>query len=142
MQRYIKIPSKVGYLTVPASPERPEIPHLAVTMTQFGLFEVTHVPSGYKLVGGFERACNAFIAMAEAQLAFNELQIDSSLDHIEFTSEASKKDKYCKALGMTFLQWINIHKTIEHFSDEFPWEDQDDNPHTKLEKLMKELANQ
>ena len=138
-QRQIEVPTKVGVLSVPATNATDEIPNLAVTMTTFGLFEVTHVPSGFRLVGNFERAVNAFVAMAQIQLALNELEIDSSQNGDDFRAEIMEKNKECKSLGMTFRQWIGLHATIGNFSGEFPWEGADEGPHAELEKLMAQL---
>ncbi|UPR55263.1 hypothetical protein ITG09_24375 (plasmid) [Vibrio cyclitrophicus] len=140
-QRRLEIATKVGVLSVPATNAIKEIPFLAVTMTQFGLFEVTHVPSGYRLVGDFERAVNAYVAMAEAQLALNELKVDSSLDGELFKSDLIAKDKECEILGMSFRQWMGLHAAIGGFSSEFPWEGDEDSPHSTLKNLMNKLKD-
>lgn len=141
-QRQIEVAIKEGMRSVPASSKINEIPYLAVTMTSFGLFEVTHIPSGYRLAGIFERSVNAFIAMAEAQAAFNELKIDSSLGGDDFRAEIISKDKYCKALNMTLREWLNFFSMNINLNSEFPWECDGDSPHSSLEKLMSTLNDQ
>ncbi|MEZ8869523.1 hypothetical protein AB6D94_07715 [Vibrio sp. 10N.247.310.56] len=138
-QRQIKVPTKVGVLSVPATKATEEIPNLAVTMTTFGTFEVTHVPSGFLLVGDFERAVNAFVAMAQIQLALNEMEIDSSQSGDLFKSDIMARNRELESLGMTFRQWVGLHKTIGCFSGEFPWENSEEGPHAELEKLISQL---
>lgn len=140
-QRQIDVPTTEGVISVPATNTTDEIPNLAVTMTRFGLFEVTHVPSGFRLVGDFERAVNALVAMAELQLALNELEIDTSQNSDNFRAEIMKKDKDCESLGMSIRQWIGLHTTVGNFCGEFPWESYDESPHAELEKLMTKLKN-
>ena len=138
-QRKIVVPTTKGNIQVPASNLIEGIPDLAVTMTSFTRFEVTHVPSGLRLVGNFERAVNALIAMAEMQLAFNELGINTSLSHDELKKEIASKDRKCGALGMKICEWVGLHQTVASFSGEFPWEGGDDCPHNKLENLMAQI---
>lgn len=138
-QRQIEVKTKNGNLLVPASKSVIEIPDLAVTMTNFGSFEVTHVKSGLCLIAGFERCVNAYVAMAEMQSAFDELGIDSSKAGDEFRMEILSKDKESESLGMTIMQWLSIQAQIGSFSGEFPWESEGDSPHFKLEDLMNKL---
>lgn len=138
-QRNIEVPTEKGLVFVPASNHCDYTPYLAVTMCVFGQFEVTHVPSGRRLIGGFERAVNAFVSMLELQLAINELGIDASGDNDAFRSEINAKDKQCETLGMTIKQWIGINTTIGNICSEFPWETDEEGPHSTLEKLMNQL---
>lgn len=137
--RQLEIVTKVGTLTVPAADAITQVPHLAVTMTRFGLFEVTHVPSSYVIVGGFERATNAYIAMVEAQLALDELQINLSQGWKLLKTEIIAKDRKCESIGMSFRQWIDLHGKLAKFSSEFPWENEEDSPLTTLKKLIEKL---
>ncbi|HHY0482700.1 hypothetical protein [Vibrio parahaemolyticus] len=141
-QRNIGVPTEKGLVHVPASNHCDHTPYLAVTMCTFGQFEVTHVPSGYRLIGNFERAVNAFVSMFQFQLAINELGIDASGGNIAFLSEINEKDKQCEALGMTIKQWIGINTTIGNICSEFPWETDEEGPHAELEKLMTKLKIQ
>ncbi len=139
-QRNIEVPTEKGLVFVPASNHCNDTPYLAVTMCVFGQFEVSHVPSGRRLVGGFERAVNAFVSMFELQLAINELCIDASGDNDAFRTEINDKDKQCEALGgMTIRQWIGINTTLGNICSEFPWETDQEGPHAELEKLMAKL---
>ena len=138
-QRQIKVATQDGMIPVPTTNETPETPYLAVTMTVFGQFEVTHVPSGLRLVGGFERAVNAFVSMLSLQLAFNELSIDASGSQDDVKAELKEKDKECESLGMTIRQWIALNTTVGNFCSEFPWETDEEGPHAELRKLMAKL---
>lgn len=140
--RQIEIPTKAGVISAPATNKIDEIPYLAVTMSNFGRFEVTHVPSGCRIVGGFERAVNAFVAMAEVQLALDELGIDLSQNNYDkLRADIIAKDKECKIIGMTFREWITLSVTIGAFGGEFPWESEDDSPYCRFEELMNKLKN-
>lgn len=111
-------------------------------MTTFGLFEVTHTPSGKSVVSGFERMVNALIAMAELQLGLNELQIDSGGDPECFRASILESNIKAKALGdLTLSEWISIGRKVGNFSGEFPWESPNDGPHAKFESLLKKLIS-
>lgn len=140
-QRQIEVPTEKGRILVPATNHVEETPYLAVTMCVFGQFEVTHVPSGFRLIGGYERAVNAFVSMAQLQLALNELGIDASGSNEAFKAQIAEKDKSCESLGMSLREWIALNTTIGNFCSEFPWETDEEGPHAELEKLMKQLKN-
>src|ERR1044071_8429468 len=59
-------------------------PGLAVTQHHFGHFEVTHVPSGKRVVGPWERMASAKVVLAELAVCFDwsreELGIQEQLD--------------------------------------------------------------
>lgn len=139
-QRNIEVITQEGCIFVPSSNEVDEVPFLAVTMCVFGQFEVTHVPSGRKLVGGFERAVNAFVSMFELQLAINELKVDLNGDYKYVQQQVKDKDNECEALGgLTLKQWISVNTTIGNICSEFPWETENEGPHADLERLAKKL---
>ncbi len=128
-----------GSTPVPAAVPIEGVDHFAVTMTQFGLFEVTHIQSGKRIIGSFERSVNAHIAMLQLQLALNELGVDSSLDTETFVAEVAAKDSVCESLGMSLFDWIRLHKMTQSLSGEFPWEGGDEGPHAELDALFKKL---
>nr|WP_319552410.1 hypothetical protein [uncultured Vibrio sp.] len=116
---------------------------LAVTSCEFGKFEVTHIKSGRRIIGGYERAVNATCLMIEIYLGMKEAGIDPELEMEELQQAMIKSDVQCKILGnMTVMQHINILKPIMGFSGEFPWEGEDESPFTRLEELKAILSEQ
>jgi hypothetical protein len=139
MPRQIQISTDKGRMEVPASPSFNEIPDLAVTMTQFGYFEVTHVRTGLKFGGRYERYANAACAMAYIQLAFDELEINTDCSQEEFY--AQYKDKPCKVLdGMSLKQWLDFTSQGLAVAGEFPWESEEDCPHSQFHALLKRIG--
>ena len=139
-QRNIEVPTENGLVCVPASNHCDETPYFAITMCTFGSFEVTHVPSGRRIIGGFERAVSAFVCMLELQLAINELSIDASGDYDAVRAEIKGKDRHCDAFnGLTIREWIGLNSTIGNICSEFPWETEQEGPHSELKKLMEKL---
>lgn len=109
---------------------------LAVTSCVFGLFEVTHIKSGRRIIGGYERAVNAMCTMIEIYLGMKESEIDPTLGMEELKQAMIKSEVKCKILGdMTVMEHINIIKPIMGFSGEFPWEGDEDSPFTRLDEL-------
>lgn len=116
---------------------------LAVTSCVFGHFEVTHVKSGRRIIGGYERAVNATCLMLEIYLGLKEAGIDPDLDMEELQQAMIKSEVQCKILGnMTVMQHINILKPIMGYSGEFPWEGDDESPFTRLDELKAILLEQ
>ena len=139
--REVEVATDRGMLLVPAGDAIDAIPHLAVTMTNFGQFEISHVPSGYRLLGGFERVINAYVSMVQLQLALNELDVDTSVTREKLKEQISKNDKPCKELGdITLRQWIALSVTVGNFCSEFPWENSEEGPHAEFEKLLQRLT--
>ncbi|WP_199438560.1 hypothetical protein [Vibrio owensii] len=140
--RDLVIPTENGYLSVPATNATDEFPYLAVTMTTFGKFEITHTPSGHQMLKGFERAINAFIAMANLQLAINELGIDASLGKKEFHSLVTKNNEICECLNMPLKQWLYLQTTVRPSTSEFLWESPTDGPNEQFNRLVEKLKRQ
>jgi hypothetical protein len=116
---------------------------LAVTSCVFGLFEVTHVKSGRRIIGGYERAVNAMCTMIEIYLGMKESEIDPTLGMEELQQAMIKSEVKCKILGnMTVMEHINIIKPIMGFSGEFPLEGDEDSPFTRLDELKAMLLEQ
>lgn len=131
-----------GLIQVP-SMEVEGCPGLAVTSCVFGLFEVTHVKSGRRIIGGYERAVNAMCTMIEIYLGMKESEIDPTLGMEELQQSMIKSEVKCKILGnMTVMEHINIIKPIMGFSGEFPWEGDEDSPFTRLDELKAMLLEQ
>lgn len=142
MLRQVEVSTDKGRFNAPASPVFDEIPNLAVTMTTFGFFEVTHVKTGLRLAGNYERYANAACAMARIQMAFDELGIDSGCDKDEFLSQYNDKNKPCETLGGVHLaQWLNMNNQGLDIAGEFPWETDEDCPHTRFDELLKDIGN-
>ncbi|PJC87797.1 hypothetical protein CSW98_01330 [Vibrio sp. HA2012] len=131
----IKVITPSGWTDVPAYTLH-GCDGLAVTMCEFGRFEVTHVKSGRQLIGNFERAVNAVIHMAELSLGAKEVGIDFNLEMEPLRLSMIKSRVKCKRLmDMTIMQYLSVVKPIMGFSGEFPWESSDDSPFAKLEEL-------
>ncbi|EOH0514094.1 hypothetical protein ACNPDE_002095 [Vibrio fluvialis] len=119
-------------------------PGLAVTSCVFGLFEVTHIKSGQRIIGGYERAVNAMCTMIEIYLGMKESGIDPTLGMEELQQAMIKSEVKCKILGnMTVMEHVNILNPIMvGYSGEFPWEGDEDSPFTRLDELKAMLLEQ
>lgn len=135
----ITIPTTTGDQIVPCL--RGENCHnLCVTMTNFGSFEITHIHSGRKLFGGFERAINAMREVVIIELCLQEIGIDRSLPMEPFQKAISlSSNKFDRLSDTTIVQYIKSKSTIMSFAGEFPWEIDEDCPFNKVEKLKEEF---
>lgn len=135
-------------LNIPTTKGREDVPAffvdgvsaLAITMTNFGVFEVTHVKSGFKIIGGFERFANAAVEMLSLYLAMHEAGIDFEAEHEEFkrqVKESSLKSEHIG--GLTLVEYLQIMRPIMGFSGEFPWEGEEESPHTKASQLIAKI---
>lgn len=139
--RQVTVLTKNGEFDVPASPVIEEIPHFAVTMTNFPIFEVTHVPSGYQIIGGFERAANAYLAMAQIHLALKELGVNSNCDKDKLKDQIKENNTHCVVLGgLEFMTWLTHSKGALKIAGEFPWEDDETNPHEQFESYLQQIS--
>ncbi len=138
--RQVNVVTAEGVRSVPASNTLEQLPHLAVTMTTFGRFEVTYLPTGHKLVGGYERAVSAMIAMVSLQLAFNQLGIVTGGTYDEFRNEMLSKDGETESLGSSISSWIQTTNTVMSVAGEFPWEGAEDSPYHELSGLLTKLG--
>ena len=117
--------------------------NLCVTMTSFGVFEITHTESGRKLYGGFERAANAIVEMMKVEVALISEGIDQPLSMNEFKERiVGSKVKFEELCSMTIMQYINHCRQHEDITNEFPWESYEDSPFAIIEKLKAKLDDQ
>lgn len=137
--KHLEIPTEKGTISVPAH-FVDGVNGLAITMTNFGMFEVTHVKSGFRIIGGFERFANALVHMLSTYLALSEagINIDSEAD--EFKKQVMESNHVSEFLdGLTFKGYMSLVRPILGFSGEFPWEGDDEGPHAVVYKLMKKI---
>lgn len=106
------------------------IPTLAITMRAFGLFDVTHVESGLRICGPYERAGNAAEALVKVALCFDvtgsrrELILSvGELGDEPVPFEGATTTEAGETRPMTRKRWLGLER--HNFPpDEFPWEDQ------------------
>ncbi|EKF9829452.1 hypothetical protein O1D23_000910 [Vibrio cholerae] len=135
----LTIPTTKGMTNVPAF-FVDGVDGLAVTMTNFGSFEVTHTRSGHKIIGGFERYANAVFHMISMYLAMKEAGIEPNSEMELIKKQIIESEHESKYLdGLSVKGYINVMKPIMGFCGEFPWEGDDECPHAKVEKLMEEI---
>ncbi|MDW1981940.1 hypothetical protein [Vibrio sp. Vb0304] len=140
--KHLEIPTETGPLSVPVY-FVDGVNGLAVTMTNFGAFEVTHVKSGFRIIGGFERFATALVHMLSIYLALKEAEINIDTEAGEFKAQVMESNHESEFLdGLTFKGYMNIVRPILGFSGEFPWEGDDEGPHAEAYKLMEKLRNQ
>lgn len=142
-----------GTLTrlVPAR-QHPMAPGLAVTMLNFGIFCVTHIPTGMAMDRGSEREGSATLLMA--QFAAIAKANGFAWDRITGGEEGAAhmvaiKDlpvpfegaTYTSSEGakpMTIGEWFSFIKS-SWASDEFPWETESKHPLEKAVVLLEGL---
>lgn len=141
----ITIETDRGEASVPAL-IHPLCPGLALTMSQFGHFTVTHIDTGKKMCADFERAFSAMLILTKYQLIAHKFKLDWTnytdgmlLPHMSkpvpfdgstiTTNDSEKK--------MTVSQWIQAIRPGP-MTDEFPWEDT--HPLTKAVEILERLA--
>ena len=125
-----------GQLDVPAI-VLDECPGLAVTMSNFGLFEVTHGKSGRKLSAKYERAINAVVSMMQIQVALNEINVSADLDEGEFKEAAKSQSgfQHKELGGMSIIESVRFSTGLGDIASEFPWEGPDDGPYGERDRL-------
>ena len=136
-----KIETKLGVMSVPAF-THDKAPGLAVTCNMELKFSVTHLSSGFSVVGNYELAGDALLIMGKMQCIANELGFtwDCSADELR-KSTAKIKTKTFKEAGsgreVTFQEWIHIQKMID---DDFMIYDAD-HPMSLAIDLFRELGD-
>jgi len=111
-------------------------PGLAVTMHPFGAFTVTHIESGMKMCGGYERASSAILVMSQyALIAASKSASFKGLDQqgaINLISDAGSDDVPFDGCTSTSIEGVRKLTVKEWqgsltncFLDEFPWEEND-----------------
>ena len=132
----VQVTSPVGVTrNVPGLTHR-ATPGLAVTMLPFGVFQVTHINTGRKLCGNYERAGTALLAMSHwaliadmkgkswaalSQTGAAALIRDTDSEEVPFDGCTSTSQGVTRK--MTVGEWFQ-HQRIPIF-DEFPWEEVD-----------------
>jgi len=111
-------------------------PGLAVTMHPFGAFTVTHIESGMKICGHYERASSAILVMSQyALIAASKSASFKGLDQqgvINLISDAGSDDVPFDGYTSTSIEGVRKltvkewRGSLAHsFLDEFPWEEHD-----------------
>jgi hypothetical protein len=135
-------------LNIPTTKGREDVPAffvdgvsaLAITMTNFGIFEVTHVKLGFKIIGGFERFANAAVEMLSLHLAMHEAGIDFEAEQEEFKRQIKESSfKSAHISGLTLFEYLQVMRPVMGFSGEFPWEGEEESPHTKASQLIAKI---
>jgi hypothetical protein len=139
------VPTRVTIDTAEGEMEVPGIVHpwvkgLAVVSHQFGYFNVTHLRSGMKMSGLYERAGNACLTAASWAACVDctgdaaSIRAQLNDDPVPFpdatvTTGGQKRRQ-------TKREWAQFSHTVP--GDEFPWEG-DENPWTAAEKVFELL---
>lgn len=114
--------------------------NLCVTMTHFGVFEITHKHSGRKLYGGFERASSATSEMLKLELCLTECGIDQPLSmQMIQDSINSNRTKFSRLGDMTIIEYIRLCTNLGKIANEFPWETYEESPFGSIDKFREEL---
>lgn len=137
-----QIQTEAGSMTVPALKHK-HCKHLCVTMPSFGLFEITHIASGRKVCGNYERAGNAMADMLALSIAFIRIGVSDDATYEDLKQAIKQSDIVIDELGMTIPQYITLNRLV----NEFPWETYEESPfklvddrQLVLEKLCEEGA--
>lgn len=131
----IEISTPAGNPTVTGLTHK-SCPGLAVTMHPFGVFKVTHIPTGLKLGRAYERASSALLAMSQFALVANqEGKSWASLDQaaaIHLIESAGSQKVPFEGFTVSNRQGTRKMTVQEWFQavrfptfDEFPWEERD-----------------
>lgn len=111
----------------------------AVVMPQFGVFGVTHIASGCSLILGLEREKNAEEHLLKLHKASIEAAIPSNADTDTFKKIANNAGKLKALNNMTISEYCSVYRN-RFYGSEFPWEFGSDCPHTRVNKLIRELC--
>lgn len=116
-------------------------PNIVITMARFGEFDVTHYPSGLRIMGGNQRLVHTQILLLHLVIFIIEKGIDAS-----GTGEDLKKDFAKFADGRisgdaNFKSWLALNRS-NIGNEEFPWESSDDkdSPNQMCLALMEQLG--
>jgi len=141
-------------VTVPAR-QHPMAPGMAVTMLNFGVFCVTHLPTGMAMDFGSEREGTAALRMAS--FAAIAKAYGFSWADIQSVAEGSAKLKGLKdhpvpfegatvtsggtTTPMTIGEWYQCLRMTRMVSDEFPWEAPSERPLDQAVNLLESLRD-
>lgn len=132
----IEVPVQSGDLkTVPAIVHK-DCPGLAVTMVPFGAFQVTHISTGRKLCGLYQRASTALLKMSQWALiadmkgkSWTDLDQAGSAQLIEQAADDEVPFDGCTSTSSEGTKKMTVAMWFQHrfaFTwDEFPWEERD-----------------
>lgn len=146
----VTICGPLGDRNVPAL-VHPWCPGLAVTMGAFGTFDVTHVPTGRRVFGSWERWGNALRTLVEVALIARAAGADWSVADRDVLAEAIRavwdqpvpfpdatSTSTTGVRPLTIREWWGMQQSAGVLS-EFPWESPDDAPEAGLMELMEGL---
>lgn len=133
-QTTVTVTCQDGPRTVPAV-VHPDCPGLAVTMSNFGDFTVTHLNSGARMCDPYERFGSAMAVMTEYQLIAHRhgfswakihLQSEAAIKMGEIGAEpvpfGGTRVADCNgSRPMTIREWLNFLRQ-HSIGGEFPWE--------------------
>lgn len=134
-QTLVKIATPAGWIDVPGL-THPWCAGLAVTMQHFGDFVVTHLSSGKRIGGTYERAGNAALELVHwaAIARAGGYTWDATTEEVVAAVGASKNAPVPFAgatstsggvtTPLTAGEWMSIVRS--EWRDEFPWEGDDD----------------
>lgn len=111
----------------------------AVVMPQFGVFGVTHIASGCSLILGLEREKNAEEHLLKLHKACMEAGISQHADTDEFVTKSKQAGKLKSLSNLSISEYCSIYRN-KFYGQEFPYEFGGDSPHTRVQKLIRELA--
>lgn len=146
----VEIACREGKEAAPAM-THPWCPGLAVTMRIFGEFVVTHVASGMKIGGAYQRAGSAALELVEwAAIAeavgfsweadgptVREAMLAAKDQPVPFPGATSTDSEGVRPLAIG--EWVSMLRSTFAF-EEFPWESSDESPWGKAEDLLMGLA--
>lgn len=123
---------------------------LAVTSFSFGFFEVTHIETGLKIAGGFERMANAVLAMFEIE--YMTRQAGEGFDSIHSKEEAQfflkrigdKDVKISLDPSCSEAPFKQLLALVRHSASEFPYEEEINNPAylaSEIDKAIEKMIN-
>ena len=113
-----------------------DCPGLAVTMVPFGAFQVTHINTGRKLCGLYQRASTALLKMSQWALiadmkgkSWADLDQAGSAQLIEQAADDEVPFDGCTSTSQGVTKKMTVGMWFQHrlaFTwDEFPWEERD-----------------
>ena len=132
----IQIPVQSGDRKVVPALVHKACPGLAVTMIPFGAFQVTHIKTGRKLCGLYQRASTALLKMSQWALIANmkgqswaDLDQAGSAQLIEQAADDEVPFDGCTSTSQGATKKMTVGMWFQHrfaFTwDEFPWEERD-----------------
>lgn len=127
----VEVSCKGGPKMVP-SLTHPRAPGLAVTMNHFGYFDVTHLASGMKMGGPFERSGNAALLLVQWAACADctkptGQEIAAQMDDTPVPFPRNTTTRLGETRPMSKREWMQSARSWLG-ADEFPWEGAD-NPH-------------